>query len=54
MLDLMEIELIRIRKIAEHANNNFLLYLIDMAILEARVARSKERAGAVANFRVLR
>lgn len=47
MLDLVEIELKRIRKMAEHADNRFLVYLIDMAILEAgRVAR----ANAMANL----
>lgn len=35
MLDLIQIELAGVRKIAEQANNGFLLYLIDMAILEA-------------------
>jgi hypothetical protein len=40
MLDLIEIELKRIRKMAEQADNRFLVYVIDMAILEAsRVAR---------------
>lgn len=46
MLDLIEIELKRIRKMAEQADNRFLVYLVDMAILEAgRVAR----VNAVAN-----
>ncbi len=41
MLDLIEIELTRVRRMAEHADDGFLLYLIDMAILEAnRRARS--------------
>ncbi|HZZ60201.1 MAG TPA: hypothetical protein VFE63_03380 [Roseiarcus sp.] len=45
MLDLIEIELPRIRKMAEHADNRFLVYLIDMAILEAgRVARANAMA----------
>ncbi len=35
MLDLIEIELTRVRRMAEHADDAFLLYLIDMAILEA-------------------
>ncbi len=41
MLDLIEIELTRVRRMAEQENNGFLLYLIDMAILEAN---SKARA----------
>lgn len=42
MLDLIEIELTRVRRMAEHADDGFLLYLLDMAILEAnRRARSK-------------
>jgi len=41
MLDLIEIELTRVRRMAEHADDGFLLYLLDMAILEAnRRARS--------------
>jgi hypothetical protein len=41
MLDLIEIELKRVRKMAEQADNRFLVYVIDMAILEAgRVARA--------------
>jgi hypothetical protein len=41
MLDLIEIELTRIRRMAEQTNDRFLLYLLDMAILEAnRRARS--------------
>ena len=40
MLNLIEIELTRIRRMAERANDDFLLYIIDMAILEAnRMAR---------------
>ncbi len=48
MLDLLEIELTRVRRMAERVDNNILLlYLIDMAILEAnRGVRSKERASA--------
>ena len=46
MLDLIEIELTRVRRMAEHANDGFLLYLLDMAILEAnRRARSRGEAG---------
>ncbi len=50
MLDLLEIDLMRIRRMAERANDNaLLLYLIDMAILEAnRAARSREGASALA------
>lgn len=41
MLDLIEIELTRVRRMAEQTDDRFLLYLIDMAILEAnRRARS--------------
>jgi hypothetical protein len=43
MLDLIEIELTRIRRMAEHAGDGFLLYLLDMAILEAN-RRSRVRA----------
>ena len=49
MLDLIEIELTRVRRMAEHADDGFLLYLIDMAILEAnRRCRSmgESRGGA--------
>jgi len=35
MLDLMQIELARVRKMAQQADDGFLLYLIDMVILEA-------------------
>lgn len=42
MLKLIEIELSRARNTAEHADDGFLLYLIDMAILEVR---RKARAG---------
>ncbi len=35
MLDLIEIELTRVRRMAEHAEDSFLLYLLDMAILQA-------------------
>ena len=43
MLDLIEIELTRIRRMAEHADDGFLLYLLDMAILEAN-RRSRSRS----------
>lgn len=49
MLDLIEIELTRVRRMAEHADDDFLLYLLDMAILEAnRRARSIDGSGASA------
>ena len=35
MLDLIEIELMRVRRMAEQADDKFLLYLIDIAIMEA-------------------
>ena len=35
MLDLIEIELTRVRRMAEQADDKFLLYLIDIAIMEA-------------------
>ena len=41
MLDLIEIELTRVRRMAEHAGDSLLLYFIDIAIIEAnRKARS--------------
>jgi hypothetical protein len=43
ILELVEIELSRVRKLAEPACDGVLLYLIDMAILEAK------RASSVAN-----
>ena len=56
LLDLIETELTRVRRKAKHADDNgYLLYLLDMAILEAnRRARSlaENRASAAdeANF----
>ncbi len=41
MFKLVEIELIRIRKMAAQTEDDFLLYLIDMAIIEAN---AKDRA----------
>jgi len=41
LFELIEIELTRVRRMAEQENDGFLLYLIDMAILEAN---SKARA----------
>lgn len=35
MFGLVEIELTRVRRMAEQAGDGFLLYLIDMAIIEA-------------------
>ncbi len=51
MLGLIEIELIRVRRMAERADDNvLLLYLIDMAILEAsRAARSSDKIRAKAS-----
>ncbi len=43
MLDLIEIELTRVRRMAEQVNDAFLLYLIDIAIMEAnRQVRSNK------------
>jgi hypothetical protein len=42
MLDLIEIELTRVRRMAEQAGDDFLLYLIDMAVIEAH-ARARSR-----------
>ena len=49
MLDRLEIELTRVRRMAERADDNvLLLYLIDMAILETNcAARSKDGASAL-------
>ena len=50
MLDLIEIELTRVRKMAEHAGDDFLLYLIDIAIIEANAkARSRREGDAMSN-----
>lgn len=50
MLDLIEIELTRVRKMAEHAGDDFLLYLIDIAIIEANAkARSRRDGDAMSN-----
>ena len=46
MLDLIEIELTRVRRMAEQTDDGFLLYLIDMAIIEAKAnARASADAG---------
>ncbi len=43
MFELIEIELTRVRKMAELADDGFLLYLIDIAIIEANAkARSMQ------------
>ncbi len=50
MLDLIEIELKRVRKMAEQAGDDFLLYLIDLAIMEASVkARSQPESAGTAD-----
>jgi hypothetical protein len=49
MNDLIEIELTRVRRMAEGSNDVFLLYLIDMAIIEARL-----RLGPRDNSQVMR
>ena len=54
MLNRIEIELTRIRRMAQDADDSFLLYLIDMAILEANsAARSKNVASIAANSEFL-
>ena len=50
MLDLIEIELKRVRKMAEQSGDGFLLYLIDLAIIEASVkARSRPESAETAD-----
>jgi hypothetical protein len=45
MFDLIEIELTRVRRMAEQTGDTFLLYLIDIAIIEANAkARSNQDA----------
>jgi hypothetical protein len=45
MFDLIEIELTRVRRMAERADGEFLVYLIDMAIIEANAkARSPDNS----------
>ena len=53
MLDLIQIELASVRKIAELADDGFLLYLIDMAIQEANqeTGASIDKAGTPADKR---
>jgi hypothetical protein len=43
MFDLVEIELTRVRKMAEHTRDDFLVYLIDIAIIEANAKARSER-----------
>lgn len=43
MLDLIEIELARIRKIAEHFGEISIMYFIDLAILEAKHAAQSRK-----------
>ena len=45
MFELIEIELTRVRRMAEPAGDGFLLYLIDIAILQAN-AKARSAAGA--------
>jgi hypothetical protein len=49
MLDLIEIELTRVRRMAEQADDKFLLYLIDIAIMEAN-RRAKFSKDDVSEF----
>ena len=46
MLDLVEIELIRVRNMAVQAEDTMLLYLIDMAIMEAKSKTGYSGAGS--------
>lgn len=46
MLDLVEIELIRVRNMAVQAEDTMLLYLIDMAIMEAKSKAGLARANS--------
>jgi hypothetical protein len=51
MLDLIETELTRVRRMAERADDDFLLYLVDMAIIEANSrARFRRDAAEVAEL----
>ena len=50
MLDAIEIELTRVRRLAQQAHDDFLLYLIDMAIIEAHArARSRRESSETIN-----
>jgi hypothetical protein len=44
MFQLLEIELTRVRRMAEQAGDAFLLYLIDLAILEANAKGRRQNA----------
>jgi hypothetical protein len=46
MLDLIEIELVRIRKMAEQSGGGSLLYFIDLAILEVNRKSRSDKAAA--------
>ena len=46
MLDLIELELTRIRRMAERTDDSLLLYLIDMAIIEAHTRSRLHRDGS--------
>ena len=45
MIDLIEMELTRVRRMAEKADDGFLLYLLDMAIIEAHAQARFARDG---------
>ncbi len=49
MFDLIEIELKRIRRMAEQENDSFLLYLIDLASIEAnaKACSCRDRSEAI-------
>jgi hypothetical protein len=50
VLDVIEIELTRVRRLAQRAHDDFLLYLIDMAIIEAHArARSRRESSEAIN-----
>jgi hypothetical protein len=51
MFDLIEIELTRVRRMAEQTSDGFLLYLLDMAILEAN-RRSRSRSAVLDDLAV--
>lgn len=45
MFELIEIELTRVRKMAEQTDDGFLLYLIDIAIIEANAKARLNNGG---------
>ncbi len=45
MFDLIEIELTRVRRMAEQTDDAFLLYLIDIAIIEANAKARSDKVG---------